>query len=392
MNARLMQAQREEMAAVQLVLARARAADQHAERLALLREEAERRRAGAPSSEIPPVDVRSPPRASAAADATVSRLQVEMTNLRARMAAPSREDRAEEQAAADSVAKIRRERREMTQQLTHEALSVMDARWEQEQRQINAEVEARRAAKAEAARAAAEEAARKRAEEEARQAAAAAEEERRRREKMLAAKKAAAAYLFKANSAVKLFVGNRDIERRSNEEQRRDARIGSVLARLRRTRAVGLSTKLLDLMRSRHPSRTSEAKLYAAYAARMERLEALIAAQAADEDADPEPLLSEAVEAGEHELGPNARLTAALALELQKLRAMPKAQRYARAKRAPGAPGAQHQLQPHLVQQPGLQQSGSAGPEAMTALVAGAPGAALNKNTHVAWAAVEAAS
>lgn len=106
MNARLMQAQREEMAAVQLVLARARAADQHAERLALLREEAERRRAGAPSSEIPPVDVRSPPRASAAADATVSRLQVEMTNLRARMAAPSREDRAEEQAAADSVAKI----------------------------------------------------------------------------------------------------------------------------------------------------------------------------------------------------------------------------------------------------------------------------------------------
>ena len=311
---------------MQLILASKRAAEKHAGRLAMMAEEAARRRAGAPPEPIPEVEVRSQARATASADANVSRLRVEMTNLRASLKAPAALDRAEEAGAFKAVAKARHERNAMTKQMTEEALAVIHAKWEAEQREIQAAAEAKAAAKTAAEKAKADEDARVQVEAAARAAEEVRERERMSREKLANARKEAMAWLLQAQKLSKAFVGSRVIETRSNEEQRRDARMGQVLTKLRRTRAVGLSTKLLEWLGSRHPPMEQEPDAYAQYVAGCARLAELIAAMG--EDADPEPLLVEAIEAASRELHPGARLTADLELELKKLREMPKGRRF----------------------------------------------------------------
>ena len=248
----------------------------------------------------------------------------EMTNLRASLKAPAALDRAEEAGAFKAVAKARHERNAMTKQMTEEALAVIHAKWEAEQREIQAAAEAKAAAKTAAEKAKADEDARVQVEAAARAAEEVRERERMSREKLANARKEAMAWLLQAQKLSKALW--------AHVRSRRAA----MRAAARRAHGPGLDQAAAHKGRrpldkawrlgSRHPPMEQEPDAYAQYVAGCARLAELIAAMG--EDADPEPLLVEAIEAASRELHPGARLTADLELELKKLREMPKGRRF----------------------------------------------------------------
>ena len=251
LNKQLDLTQRQEHAAVQLVLARELAGARHESAKALMANEAAQRRAGWTPMQVDSIPIAASHRSLASADDKVSHLQSQLVALRSDLRAPDSEDRAEERAAAQRVAKSRTERHAASQAAAAEVLAAIDARWEDEQRQL-AEREVEKAAeRAALAQAAFDEEERVRAGAEAAEAAAEAERAAVKAAKAANARKAAAAYLLKANRLSKMFVGSRTIETRNPEEQRRDARVQKIMLKLKTSRAASLAGRLLDALKAR---------------------------------------------------------------------------------------------------------------------------------------------